>query len=625
MFVNKKKIAFVFIITLFITFVFADEIDDIIKNTKMNLSLDNANAVNIYTSAKMIVNPDSTSDYKIFYIKKILSYQGKKRYSDVKIFYNPDHQTVKVDTAFTINKKGDRIFIPENMIYDLDTREASWYPKYIHEKEKILNFPQIEPGYYMVLKYTVHDTKKEPVSGVEHLMESNPYAYKNFQLIFPKNYSPKYYYPKDRNVKFGSRIEGDKKILTFEVSDMPLIKEEPNKPSYMIIGCPVVYTFYKNWSELAGKKLAKLKPKNIPLAVKEKATEIIANRENEDNKFLSIYKYFAQNFSINKSYINELDFKPEDLDEIQKNKYGSIRDIVALFLAYTKTAGIDNVFPAIVLEPQNRFGSIQTSYPLLNQFSDLVVYYKGNIYLPGDEKMPFGFANVESANILYGFENPKLLKYENPTQNLEIYNYLYDFTTDKNILKANCEVSGLQNFQLRRTFMNLTPQKTKIYFNGFLNMDNATLIDGPHFENFDKIDENLKFNYTLELSDIIVKQGNYDYFSVIPDYLRYNVSKKERNYDYVIDTPLNMKMNISVQMDKKVNIIYPPRKIYYSLKMFDKKAYFKLETERNGKKLIIKCDYYIPAGLLKKEEYLKFRKFVLDIKKPLNKMIFIKH
>ena len=170
--------------------------------------------------------------------------------------------------------------------------------------------------------------------------------------------------------------------------------------------------------------------------------------------------------------------------------------------------------------------------------------------------------------------------------------------------------------------MNQTPQKMKIWFTRYLNKNNAVLIDGPNFTNFDKIDENLKFNYTLKLSDMIVKQGDFSYFNVIPSELSYNVSKKKRDYGFVIDETKNIELSIPVKMNKKVKLIYPTDKISYSLDINGKKAFFKLKS---GKKDIrVKCSYYIPNGLVKKEDYQKFRKFILSIKNPLNDMIFIK-
>ncbi len=619
----KKYIFFVLLIFP-LSFLFCDDISDIIKNTQTNVSLENANALNIYTSVSMDIKDDWSYEYKVFYIKKILTYKGKKRYSDVKLRYFPEYETIRIDTAFTIDTQGKRINLPENMIYNLDTRDVMYSPKYIKEKEMILNFPQIEPGYYIVLKYTLTNTKRKKISGTEHLMETNPYAYKKFTISFPKDFSIHTYYPPDKDVRFSKNTIHDKTVLSWEIKDSPLIKDEPNQPSFKIIGCPVIYTFYDDWNELGKEKLIKLKPDKIPETIKTKALDI-TNHENSDyNKIVALYKYFAKNFDVNRAYLDEIDYTPEDLITIQQNKYGSPIDITALFLAYCKASDIKDVYPALVLQQLNSFDDIQKKYAQTGEIYDLAIYYKGNLFKPGYEYLPMGYIEIDRTNVVYGYENPVFINYVYDKKNLEKRYYEYNLKNNSNLLKVNMEVCGYKNRLLRIRFQNTTPQKMKIWFNSFLGLNNAILAEGPVFENFDELDKPLRYNYTLKLYDFIIKQKNFEYFSINKMKLDLNVSQKTREFDYIIKRTINLKDNIKITFDKKVKLIYPENKIEYSFNANSINAYFKYSIKQEGKNLVIHRELYIPSGKISKENYKRFRNFVKAVKKPLNNMIFIK-
>jgi len=79
----------------------------------------------------------------------------------------------------------------------------------------------------------------------------------------------------------------------------------------------------------------------------------------------------AKNFNESLSYIKEIDFMPTSLEKIQENKYGCVRDLVAMFLAYAKVAGLKDVYPALILTPSDRFTNIQTKYALDDEINKL--------------------------------------------------------------------------------------------------------------------------------------------------------------------------------------------------------------------------------------------------------------
>ena len=371
-------------------------------------------------------------------------------------------------------------------------------------------------------------------------------------------------------------------------------------------------------------KLIKLKPDKIPETIKTKALDITKHENSDYNKIVALYKYFAKNFDVNRAYLDEIDYTPEDLITIQQNKYGSPIDITALFLAYCKASDIKDVYPTLVLQQLNSFDDIQKKYAQTGEIYDLAIYYKGNLFKPGYEYLPMGYIEMDRTNVVYGYENPIFINYVYDKKNLEKRYYEYNLKNNSNLLKVNMEVCGYKNRLLRIRFQNTTPQKMKIWFNSFLGLNNAILAEGPVFENFDELDKPLRYNYTLKLYDFIINQDNYEYFPIIQTNLGLNISQEKRECDFIITKTINIKDKIKINFDKKVKLIFPDGKMEYIFNADNVEAFFKYRIEKDGENfIVIHRELFIPSGVISKENYKKFRKFVKSVKKPLNNMIFI--
>ena len=616
------------IVGLIISFCFlnADRIDDIISDTKTDISLENATALNLFTKVELTLNNDSTYTYHVFYIKKILTYKGKKRYSDLKIAYNPEYEKVVINNCITIDPQGNRISIPKNQFYDIDDQMAVYSPQYVKRKEIVLNFPQIEPGYYIVVDYQKENFRKIPLSGVEHLQETNPYVNKIFTLSYPKNFELLSYYPTDKNVKHEKNETESKIIESWKIHNSPLIKKEKNQPSYLLIGTPIVYTFYKNWEECASKKLSNFMFTDIPEDIKINVRELIRNCTDNECKLKKIYEYFARNFTIHFSYLGDSDYNPLPLSTIQSQKFGSVVDITALFLAYAREAQIHRIYPALILEADDRFSEIQANFAL-DQFIDkLVLNYDGNILIPGNKNIPYKYGDIFAGTIVSGYTDIDVIKYRSEHKFDSYYTYNYDFTKDKPTVEITALLSGKDNKMMRQRYMNVPFDRTKIYFINSLNLKSAKLTDGPNFKNFDRFDEDLELKYMLQYEDLLVKQDKFSYFKTQITSPNIDVSKNEREYDYIIPQKIHEidKVILNLKKGKKVINLPPQKEI--TLEINGIKAFYKSKVEENKKTITIKREIFIPQEIVSTDLYKKFRSFVLDIKNEIGngEMIFLK-
>ena len=623
-----KKIILLIAIIIQISFIFSapnykDFIDDKVGIEKYP----NASAVNIYTEVNLSINADYSYSYNVFYVKKILTYKGKKRYSDVKFEYNKDYENIELGDCFTVNSTGERVEIPEEAFHDSEHYSTLFSPEYINQWEKIVNFPEIEPGNYIVVNYTRNNTRKTFVSGIEHLMEENPYIEKRFTVTYPENVKMYVKSLKELdNLKiFKSEKNG---IVTekFVIQNAAQIKSEKNAPSYVYTGCPILYSNDNSWKVL-GKKIFDRFNSNIKITdlINETAKKITANCSSEKEKIFAIYDYFARNYTIKHSNFMDLDFKPTALEKTFEKKYGSQRDIVALFLGMTKSVGIKKCYPAFHLDRSLRFGDIEKKNVLLDFVGNIYVYWNDILIAPANDSMPFGYAGVNECNLVIGKNKPVFKKYKCEKLSLIKKEVICKSTRNNEYINNyNVEFSGAKDSRYRSQFRNSTAEKTKIWFGSQQSDKSSILTDGPTFSHLDDLNENVKLAYSNNVKGFLTQQDKYLYFSLPLEKVNINVGAKNRELPYLIYRGSVIEEEFIIEdVPTNFTVIKPKENFKNSFKFGKQKILYEIEIKQKNGNLVFKRSVNIPEGIISVEDYTDFRNFVNNLNNPTNNMIFL--
>lgn len=596
------------------------DIDKLIKELDDGKVYEDATAVNVFTEVKFEVNEDYSYTKHVFFIKKIVNYSGKKRYSDVTVEYDPDYESVELLTTVTIDPESKKHETPENQIYDLNTRDAASSPEYINDRKKVINFPSIEPGFYLVLEYKITNTRKTPVNQIVHFQESNPYIIKQVQLTYPEKLELKYWNQKDINMT--KKIENGHISLSWSVKNSPLIKEEPSAPDYLISGRPLVFTFYKDWNEYIEMTLNKLNSVDITDEVKELSRQIIGDAEDDESKIVAIYNFLANNYEKKNSFITQMDFTPDPLEKIIKQKYGSARDIAALFISMLRSVGVNNAYPVLKLKRSYKNFSKLKEMALDWFVDDVEVYHEGTLLSPGNSTGVYGFTgNYE--NILITPDDKNLMvDYKYPDTATRIRTFKYKLT-DNDIKLNTTWLLKCADDRNNRWYRRFPEEQRKMYFAQYtLNDKAAEITNGPIFNNIDNLDKPLEISFDILYRDRVVDQGNYIYFKIMDPGLGFDVSLNERLNDYVIQNRVYYKDMFDIIPETKSKIInMSDFKVEFECQ--GKKAYVQLEIKETDGKISLIRTIFIPEMTIKPEKYTEFRNFILEFKKPIFSMIFL--
>ncbi len=589
----------------------------------------NASAINVITDVTLNINVDKTYTYKVFYIKKILTYKGKKKYSDIKIPYDADYETVKLGDCFSVNKKGEKVPIPKEAFHNSETTASLLSPDYINDWEKILNMPGAEPNSFIVINYTKTNTRKDIISGVEQLMDENPYMEKNFTINCPKNLKIKFDYRKDlKNLSF--KQKENKNIISYKwtIKNTKLIPDEQNAPSYFITGCPIVYSTAQNWENYASEKFVKFNKGIYPVKeIQDKARELTKVETTKKDKLFAIYKYIANNFTNKNAIINEQDFAPQALEKIFKQKFGSSRDLVALFISMAKAVGINNCYPAIILKQNEHYSSMQKNNVVRNFMDNIVVYWNKMLIYPGENYMPFAYAGVDNCNIVICKNKAVLTE----------YHYKKDILVNKNItckldknkdatLDYNISYFGYNDYKYRGYFRNQTEQKRKILFSQIVHDKSSMITDGPYFDNIENLNKTLSIRYKAKANDFYIQQNDYIYFKLPGTSIPIKFGTKKRITPFLISHSFAIAENFTIEdIPSNYSIIKPDNNINKELKLNNYKSEYYLQVQKNPNgDITITRKIIIPQGLISPNDYKNLKEFISKLKQPQNLMVFFK-
>lgn len=617
----KKIITILF--SLLVISVSGQNYKELIKNIPGKEKFPNASAINVFTKIDIQLNNDGSFIKHVYYIKKILNYKGKTKFSDVKLTYNANFENIDLGECFAV-RDTVKIPLPKEATHDNQTSMSMYSPEYINQRQTVVNMPAIEPGDFIVMDYTVTSKPRAWFSGVEHFQESNPYLHKELNITVPDSKKLTYKFPEGK-VSFSEKEVGDKAVYSWSADNVPLIKDEKNNPSYLIIGRPVFYSDMSDWSNAAQKLFDEFQSVNYQTdAVKQLVSKLTLNNKNDETKLQDIYNYIEENF-VFKYSMNDESFTPQPEDKVLAQQYGSNRELTALLLAMAKDAGIVGVKPVFAISQTDVKEAKEI--PCRELISRLAIYYNGTLFSFVTKDLPYGFSWYEKAWLLTNDKPFKIIDYNFDTKNLVNkkvdINLNDDFSASATFEKT---LRGGEDYTVRRQCKDLTEKKRKIWFTSKINDKSITVTNGPEFINIQNLEANLETKYNAHIDNYYTKQGKYLYMQ-LPETEGVNLSLtgNERVNPYQVNNTISFTEQYTFdKLPKGYSLIKPKNPITYYLKTGNVEMRFSIRAKIENGKLIVDRTVSIPKTIVSKDDYPKFYKFISTIQKPLNTVLFLK-
>ena len=342
----------------------------------------------------------------------------------------------------------------------------------------------------------------------------------------------------------------------------------------------------------------------------------------DEAKIKQIYNYVHDNFMF-QYFDKENGFKPQPADVLLKNKYGSPKELTALFMAIVKESGIMGVEPVFVTDaPLDKL----KNFVVPGIFYHPAVFYRGKVLDFSDKYVEYGDPNMNRGFLLFkngvvkkikSDESPNFISNvsvsisETNTANID-FAYSYKKESASNILWLKSE----------------TEKDREIYFNKYFIEDTRLVFTkSPEFIGLNSYVSDVKAKFSAKIDNFMTKQKDYMYLS-LPNAKEIDIVTpgKDRESPYFYRGEINSDEVFQIEgLPNSLIIIKPSQEVYYSCEVDGKKLYYDLKVLFLGDKMVVTRRIYIPSCIVPPEKYKAFSDFIAKVTNPANSMIFLKY
>jgi len=366
------------------------------------LDLKAADAIHEVIEKSYKVNKNGSYTLTVHVRTKVLTYKGKKEHADFKYPYNSAYQSVKVLDAHTLTLEGKVIPVEPKEMHDINDPEDARATIYSYERLKVVNFPSVEPGSTVEIKFELHS--KRGFWAMECFRLSDPVKQKIVTVTLPDTSILRIKPPYIR-LENTKRQEGENVVYRWEARNVPKRIYEPMLPPIENRKTCLFLSTFKSWKEVAG-FFGKIL-KEPPLYEDVKGFK----GETPDHLYVNFMKHFT---------IYPIDFFHTALtlqapETTLKKGYGSPMDLALLFYGILKKKGFVPRF--LVMNSGGVMLGEFKEMPLPFLFDDAIVRCKGSDYAFYAKDLPPGFTGLEGRQLVLDLTTgrlaPSIQRYEN--------------------------------------------------------------------------------------------------------------------------------------------------------------------------------------------------------------------
>lgn len=263
---------------------------------------------------------------------KVLNYAGVKRFSELKVDYNPASGSAELQNAAVIDPDGKR---HELTAKELNRMDASWVggaPRYPAGKILVANFPGVKPG--SIIEYTLIRKDKKPwgseftglFGGVVPILQKRVSVTADAGVKLTRSDRPAHV------TKEGATLIG---------SNIPAIANEPGAPPLhqFIPALRASDSDYEAYGQLLLSEVARLAANQSAAAAK--ARELVAKAQDDAAKILAIRNFVARSIRYAGPAFTDLPLTAlSPADKTLADGYGNNADHAILLKSMLDAVGI---------------------------------------------------------------------------------------------------------------------------------------------------------------------------------------------------------------------------------------------------------------------------------------------
>lgn len=359
--------------------------------------------------------------------------------------------------------------------------------------------------------------------------------------------------------------------------------------------------------------------------LKEKVAELTNNSETEEEKIKNIYYWVQDNIRYIAFEDGIAGFKPEEANNVFKNRYGDCKGMANL----TKQMLLEAGFDARLTWIGTKHIAYDYSTPNLSVDNHMIctVFKDGaKIFLDGTEKFN---ALGEYADRIQGkqalIENGEnyILEYipvSKPEFNMEKVNYEMKLVDEDIIGTVNKEFHGESRAFLLNYFNSLKNDKKEEFLEWYLNNGDSNI---KVFEivtsDLSDRDSQIDINYSIAIKNAVSNFDNTLYIDLDLEKELANYDLEKRKTSYVFGSKKNLQSTIKLQVPKGYKVSHLPKGISIKSKNYD----LSVDFSSKGNTIIYQKNFKIKNGKIDKTDFEEWNAFIQKLNDVYNDQVIL--
>jgi len=513
---------------------------------------------------------------------KILSYAGKKRFSDLKLSYHPPWEKIHIQDASVTHKDGSITNLNPDELNIMDAHWAGDAPRYPAAKTLVVSFPGVDIN--SVITYTInrkvknrpffsnlvvwpmkpghHQLSEYPVNCINAYFRYRvPISKKNLIFSFPKDMQINFQkhpqgigklYEETRSIDIQEDHEQDSHTMKYQYSAEKILPVKPEQflPPWYTFN-PVITVTTETWQNYAQHLYARMILASLSQDLTRKKTkELIQNMQTPLEKIKAIRDFVVVHIRLIPIGMDGIDVQQlSHADRTLLDGYGHAMDRAIVFYSMLRSAGFSPEF--VMVSSTNSapiFTNALKNNPSPKWFQDVLVQVKVDnqrIYLNDtDQYAELGVTRYSGRNVFVLPDGTisKLMPQKQISQSKQIEKYTITLeATGAATITQSCKYYGMSDAQFSQKIAEMPPEKKDRY----------------HQQQMAKISQAAK-------ASSIYKTDIHHYPSTEQFSVKVNsYAVKDRNYVYLEIPGFSMGL-AGVRKDKRSHPLYRP---YFSRKV----------------------------------------------------------
>ena len=288
------------------------------------------------------LNTDGSQEFHYNMELTIYSYLAMRSlYGESFIQYNPEYQTLKINSSFTKQKDGTIVKTPDNAFVEVLPRSAVDAPAYNHLKEMVVVHTGLELGATIYLDYTI-TTKAGYLPGLdifEPIQQASPIKEYSLSVTVPVDKDLSYSLANPQvmakvNVEEGMRTISWKLKNVKPASLAPMQRIESGDMQYL--ACSTFETNKEALNYLFGQFD---RPESMPLiSLAETLTE---GKNTDTEKLQAIHSFIVNDFAHSRLSLSETGYHIRPAEDVIRSAYGTDAELINLLYGLLSAAKIE--------------------------------------------------------------------------------------------------------------------------------------------------------------------------------------------------------------------------------------------------------------------------------------------